>query len=100
MTTTPVAIGIVGARGHVGAELIRLVAAHPGFELAFVSSRALDGQPVAAHNPGYAGALHYSSPGYDELPGLGAHAVVLAMRDRAARVGGWRLEGCLMVLTF
>ena len=86
MNTTPASIGIVGARGHVGAELIRLVAAHPGFELAFVSSRALDGQPVAAHNPGYAGALHYSSPGYDELPGLGAHAVVLALPNgKAAR---------------
>jgi len=23
------AVGIVGARGHVGAELIRLIAAHP-----------------------------------------------------------------------
>ena len=40
-------IGIVGARGHVGAELIKLVAAHPGFELAYVSSRELDGQRVA-----------------------------------------------------
>ena len=29
MTTT---IGLVGARGHVGEELIRLVAAHPGYE--------------------------------------------------------------------
>ena len=27
-------IGLVGARGYVGAELIRLVAAHPRFELA------------------------------------------------------------------
>ena len=50
-TTT---IGIVGARGYVGAELIRLVAAHPGFELAFVSSRELDGQRVADHVDGYA----------------------------------------------
>ena len=25
-------IGLVGARGHVGAELIRLIAAHPHFE--------------------------------------------------------------------
>ena len=36
-------IGIVGARGHTGTELIRLVANHPGLELAFVSSRELDG---------------------------------------------------------
>ena len=40
------AIGIVGARGHVGAELIRLLAAHPRFELAYVSSRARAGRPT------------------------------------------------------
>ena len=32
-------IGIVGARGYVGGELIRLLAAHPQFELAYVTSR-------------------------------------------------------------
>ncbi|MGO4779730.1 N-acetyl-gamma-glutamyl-phosphate reductase, partial [Lysobacter sp. 2RAB21] len=42
-------VGIVGARGHVGADLIRLIAAHPRFELAFVSSRELVGQPLADH---------------------------------------------------
>ena len=83
---TPISLGIVGARGHVGAELIRLVAAHPRFELAFVSSRALDGERVADHNPGDVGELRYSSPGYDELPRLGAHAVVLALPNgKAAR---------------
>ena len=34
-------IGLVGARGYVGSELIRLLAAHPRFELAYVSSREL-----------------------------------------------------------
>ena len=86
MSTDPVRIGIVGARGHVGAELIRLLAGHPGFELAFVSSRALDGERVADHNPAYAGGLRYSSPGYDQLPELGADAVVLALPNgKAAR---------------
>ena len=43
-------IGLVGARGHVGAELVRLLAAHPRFEIDFVSSRALAGQPVPDAN--------------------------------------------------
>ncbi|GAB2612129.1 N-acetyl-gamma-glutamyl-phosphate reductase [Novilysobacter erysipheiresistens] len=86
MSKDGISIGIVGARGHVGAELIRLVAAHPRFGLAFVSSRALDGQRVADHNPGYSGELRYSSPDYDQLPGLGADAVVLALPNgKAAR---------------
>jgi N-acetyl-gamma-glutamyl-phosphate reductase len=39
-------IGIVGARGHTGAELIKLIAAHPQLSLGFVSSRELAGQRV------------------------------------------------------
>ena len=77
-------IGLVGARGHVGAELIGLVAGHPRFELAFVSSRELAGQRVADHIAAYAGELRYSSPGYDELPVLGADAVVLALPNGKA----------------
>src|SRR3546814_17367958 len=50
-------VGIVGARGHTGAELIRLIAGHPRFELVFVSSRAPDGQPVSAPVAAYEGSL-------------------------------------------
>lgn len=84
MSKDRISIGIVGARGHVGTELIRLVASHPRFELAFVSSRALDGQRVADHNPDYPGDLRYSSPDYDQLPRLGADAVVLALPNGKA----------------
>src|SRR3546814_16071544 len=54
-------VGIVGARGHTGAELIRLIAGHPRFELVFVSSRELDGQPVSAHVAEYEGSLDRKS---------------------------------------
>jgi N-acetyl-gamma-glutamyl-phosphate reductase len=77
-------IGIVGARGHVGAELIRLVAAHPALELAYVSSRELDGQRVADHVNAYAGGLQYSSPAHGQLPELDADAVVLALPNGKA----------------
>ncbi len=76
--------GIVGARGHTGAELIRLVAAHPRFEFAFVSSRALDGQRVADHVPEYSGELRYGAPEHEDLPGFGADAVVLALPNGKA----------------
>jgi N-acetyl-gamma-glutamyl-phosphate reductase len=82
--SAPIRLGIIGARGYVGAELICLVAAHPRFELAFVSSRELDGQPVAEHNAAYRGALRYSSPTHETLPTLGADAVVLALPNGKA----------------
>ncbi len=77
-------VGIVGARGHVGAELIRLLAAHPHFELAYVGSRELDGQRLADHIPAYTGELRYSSPANETLPSLGADAVVLALPNGKA----------------
>jgi N-acetyl-gamma-glutamyl-phosphate reductase common form len=77
--TAPIRLGIVGARGHTGAELIRLVAAHPRFELAYVSSRALAGQRVADHVDAYRGDVRYTAPEHGELPSFGADAVVLAL---------------------
>ncbi|PJJ97910.1 N-acetyl-gamma-glutamyl-phosphate reductase [Lysobacteraceae bacterium NML75-0749] len=72
-------LGIIGARGHTGAELIRLVAAHPQLELAFVSSRELAGQPLAAHNPAYQGALCYENLDAAVLVKRRADAIVLAL---------------------
>src|SRR5690606_13003655 len=84
MKRSPVSLGIVGARGHTGSELIRMIQAHPGFELAFVSSRELDGQRVADHNPGYAGELRFESLGADAVAAKGADAVILALPNGKA----------------
>ena len=84
MSHESIRVGLVGARGYVGAELIRLLAAHPRFELAYVSSRELVGQRLADHNDAYMGELRYTSPAYEELPRLGADAVVLALPNGKA----------------
>lgn len=77
-------IGIVGARGHTGAELIRLVAASGDLELAFVSSRELKGQRVADHVEGYDGELRYESLDANEVAGRQVDAIVLALPNGAA----------------
>ena len=85
MTSAPKkSIGIVGARGHTGVELIRLIAAHPALQLAFVSSREMDGQCVDAHVADYRGELRYSAPAHEALPQLGADVVVLALPNGKA----------------
>ena len=78
------AIGIVGARGHTGAELIRLVAAHPSLELAFVSSRELEGQRVDAHNDAYGGDLRYENLDPQAVAAKRPDVVVLALPNRKA----------------
>lgn len=83
-STTTYKIGIVGARGHTGAELIKLIAAHPRLELAFVSSRELAGKPVADHSEAYTGALHYEALDADAVAAKGADAVILALPNGKA----------------
>jgi N-acetyl-gamma-glutamyl-phosphate reductase len=71
-------VGLVGARGHVGAELVRLVDAHPAMELAFASSRSRAGEPF-----GTAGLVYEDlSPG--EIARRDVDAVVLALPNGAA----------------
>jgi N-acetyl-gamma-glutamyl-phosphate reductase len=77
--STKATIGIVGARGHTGAELIRLIAAHPRFELEFVSSRELAGQRVADHVERNVGELRYESLDAVAVATKAADAVVLAL---------------------
>ena len=77
--TTKKTLGIVGARGHTGAELIRLVARHPHLELAFVSSRELAGERVADHSDAYRGELRYENVSHEQVAAKGADVVVLAL---------------------
>jgi N-acetyl-gamma-glutamyl-phosphate reductase len=77
-------IGIVGARGHTGAELIKLVGNHPGLELAFVSSRELAGQRVADRIPEFSGDRRYENLDADDVAAKKADAVVLALPNGKA----------------
>ncbi|MGH8913535.1 MAG: N-acetyl-gamma-glutamyl-phosphate reductase, partial [Acidimicrobiia bacterium] len=71
-------VGIVGARGHTGAELVRLIRDHPSLDLVFAGSRELAGQPV----PGVDGML-FESIASDDLGTRDVDAVFLALPDGA-----------------
>jgi N-acetyl-gamma-glutamyl-phosphate reductase len=71
-------VGVVGARGHTGAELVRLIRDHPRLDLLFAGSRELAGQPV----PGQDDIL-FESIRPDDLATSGAGAVFLALPDGA-----------------
>ena len=72
-------IGIIGARGHVGSELIRLIATHPSFELDFVASREREGKALSEFESGPVGGLRYANPTVAEAAALGLDALVLAL---------------------
>jgi N-acetyl-gamma-glutamyl-phosphate reductase common form len=77
-------IGIVGARGYVGAEFVRLLVGHPDLELAFVGSRELDGRPVSEVVPEYQGAARYEALEPEALASRRVDALILALPNGKA----------------
>lgn len=77
-------IGIVGARGHTGVELMRLIAGHPHLQPAFVSSRALAGQEVRTHVPGAPADLCYEDLDAEPVAKKAADVVILALPNEHA----------------
>lgn len=80
MPGSPRKVGIVGASGYGGAELLRLCAGHPDLDVAVATAGSHAGQSVAAHTPSLAAAypdLAYSPTDAAVLDGL--DVVFLAM---------------------
>src|SRR3974390_483695 len=66
-------VGVLGASGYTGAELLRLLAAHPDFEVAIVTAHSHAGEAVGVHTPSLAAAypgLVYEEQDPDRLDGL------------------------------
>src|SRR6185436_2392606 len=92
-------VGVLGATGYVGAELLRVLARHPGVELTFVSSEQYRGQRASDVYPslvGYADlVLEAPDPEiaaaraevvFTALPHGAASPIVAALRTRGRTV--------------
>ena len=57
-------VGIIGATGYTGVELLRLLCPRDDVDIHVVTSRELDGQLVSSHFPNLLGHLDlaFSSP--------------------------------------
>lgn len=85
LTTRKRRVGLLGARGYVGVELLRLVLRHPHLEIGFLGSRQLAGQPLAAVVPEAAGSsLAFEDLGPEEAAGRDVDAVFLALPNGLA----------------
>jgi N-acetyl-gamma-glutamyl-phosphate reductase len=78
-----VKVGIVGASGYSGEELVRLLLRHPGAELAAVTSRQYAGQSIAGVFPKFANqpraqTLRFTEPKAESLAGA-AKVIFLAL---------------------
>ena len=79
----PFLVGLVGARGHVGRELIRLIAGHPELMLAYAVSREWAGRPVAEIAPEDQDECMFEALEPDEAARRRADVVILALPDGA-----------------
>lgn len=77
-------VGLIGARGHTGAQLIPMLARHSGVELACVSSRELDGEAVIDHIAEAPAGLNFQALAPDDVAALNLDAVILALPNGVA----------------
>lgn len=80
----PFLVGLVGARGHTGRELIRLIAGHPELMLAYAVSREFAGRPVAEIAPEDNDECLFEDLSPDDIARRRADVVILAAPDGAA----------------
>ncbi len=76
-------IGLVGARGHTGRELIRFVAGHPELMLAFAVSREFAGRKVSEIAPEDKDECIFEALDPAEVARRRADGVILALPDGA-----------------
>ncbi len=79
----PYLIGLVGARGHTGRELIRLISGHPELMLAYAVSREFAGRKVSEIAPEDKDECIFEALGPDEAARRRVDAVIFALPDGA-----------------
>lgn len=77
-------VGLVGARGHTGRELLRLIGERQDMELVFASSREWAGRPVAEMAPEIGGGLDFEALTPTDVAAREVDAVILALPNGAA----------------
>ena len=77
-------IGLVGARGYAGRELIAILARRSDMALDFAVSRNMAGEPVTELAPEAPEGLRFEALSPDEIARRGADAVILAMPNGQA----------------
>lgn len=80
-------VGIVGANGYAGAEVLRLIAEHPAAELNVVTSRAQLGKKVSSAFPALPCDLEFSDAADPQLKNCDVVFTALPQTAGAALVG-------------
>ena len=77
-------VGVIGAAGYAGAELVRLLVQHPEFDLEVITSNADAGTPLKEAYPAFAGASDLVFTTHDDPAVKSCDLVFLAVPHTAA----------------
>lgn len=77
-------VGLVGARGHTGKELVAILSRRDDMRLVFASSRAMAGEPVSNLAAQARADLMFEAMGPEDIAARGADAVILALPNGEA----------------
>ncbi len=77
-------VGLVGARGYVGVELLEMIGAHPLLDLTYASSRLFEGAAIAEHAKVSFGGKRFEHLTPEDVARRNADIVILALPDGAA----------------
>jgi N-acetyl-gamma-glutamyl-phosphate reductase len=77
-------VGVVGATGYTGSELLRLLLEHPEINLKLVTSRSREGEPVAEVHPHLEGLTNLTFSALDDLSDYDLDLVFLALPHGAS----------------
>ena len=77
-------VGVIGAAGYAGAELVRLLLQHPEFDLTVITSNADAGTALADAYPAFAGASDLAFTTHDDPAVRECDLVFLAVPHTAA----------------
>lgn len=72
-------VGIIGATGYTGHELLTILAAHPSVDIEVLNSRSHAGQKVSSIYKDYAGNEVYTGFSYPEINALNLDLIFLAL---------------------
>ncbi|MFC2087041.1 N-acetyl-gamma-glutamyl-phosphate reductase [Bacteroidota bacterium] len=72
-------VGIVGATGYTGLELVRILLFHPGIEIQFITSETYSGKKFSDIHPHFRGTVDFDLLGKKDIQSFSPDIVFLAL---------------------
>ncbi|HWM33624.1 MAG TPA: N-acetyl-gamma-glutamyl-phosphate reductase [Pseudolysinimonas sp.] len=95
---SPVSVAVAGASGYAGGELLRLLSAHPEFEVTVVTANQNAGQPLSAVHPHLTSLHHLTLAETTPQVLAGSDVVFLALPHGASGAITAELPGDVLVI--